>query len=217
MTRVLKWLAILSIVIIAGMLLLAVRKSFSGEVVASEDVVAEGISADVDFPVVLGVKGGMLEVAQITGRRSFPKSTDPVILGQAVTFCRERASWTAPYRITYRLRLGNRWTLRYRNGTLFAKVPELEPALPVAFDTIGLQKGAKESCWFAPDMGTRERALRSISPELAKIAKGKKTKDFAREVARRTVVEFLRTWTMKQTDYAAVASDAPIRVIFPGE
>ncbi len=217
MTKWLNWFAILSIAIILLVSLFAVGKTFSGDFVASEDVGAEGISADVDFPVVVGVKGGMLEVAQVTGRRSFPKSTDPVILGQAVPYCRERASWTAPYRITYRLRLGDQWTLRYRDGKLFAQVPELEPALPVAFDSRGLETGAKESCWFVPDLGTRERAMKSISPELAKIAKNKKTKDFAREAARHTVMQFLRTWTMRQTSYADVAPDAPIRVIFPGE
>ena len=184
---------------------------------ASKDVPQEGQPSDIDFPVVIRIKGGMLEVASVTGTRSFPKSTDPAILGQAISYCREKASWAAPYKITYRLRLGERWQLRYHDGSLIARVPELEPSLPVAFDSAKLRKGAEESCWFVPNQGTRDRALQSISPELEKLAKSPKTKNFARESARKTVVEFLRNWAFKQTDYGNLSPDAKIKVIFPGE
>lgn len=204
------------IVVLLLLLVVALLGSDYGNLVGSEDA-GEASSAEVDFPVVVAVKGGMLEVAQVKGRRSFPKSTDPVVLGKSIPFCREKASWTVPYAITYRLKLEERWTLRYRNGTLFAQVPELEPALPVAIDTTRLEDGAEESCWFVPDLGTRDRALRSIGPDLARVAKEDRTKRFARERARQTVREFLRTWTLNQGDYDRVAPDADIRVIFPGE
>jgi hypothetical protein len=217
LVKSLKWLAASILGLAVIFLLFSIRDVFSQGLTGTRDVEAEGQSADVDFPVAVAVKGGMLEVVQVAGRRSIPKSTDPVILGQSFSYCREEASWTVPYRITYRLNLGERWTLRYRNGALYARVPELEPALPVAFDTGGTQKGAKESCWFVPDLGTRERAFKAISPELAKFANSKAAKDFAREQARVTVVSFLRTWAFNQTDYPDVAPDTQIRVIFPGE
>jgi hypothetical protein len=187
------------------------------EIFDTEDVPDEGRSADVDFPVVLRIKGGMLEVASVSGTRAFPKSTDPQILGHSIPYCREKAVWTAPYKITYRLKLGERWPLRYKNETLFARVPELDPSLPVAIDTEKLVEGPQESCWFALDMGTRDRALKSISPQLSELAKSRKTKDFAREKARQTVVEFLRTWAFNQKEYANLPPDAKIVVIFPGE
>ena len=184
---------------------------------ASKDVPEEGQSSDVDFPVVIRIKGGMLEVASVTGTRHFPKSTDPAILGQAIPYCREKASWAAPYKITYRLKLGERWPLRYHDGTLIARVPDLDPSLPVAFDSAKLRKGAEESCWFIPNQGTRDRALKSISPELEKLAKSQKTKNFARESARKTVTEFLRTWAFNQNAYGDLPPDTKIKVIFPGE
>jgi hypothetical protein len=185
--------------------------------IGSADVAEEGESSDTDFPVVLRIKGGMLEVAYFRGRRSFPKSTDPKILDQSISICREKASWIVPYKITYRVKMEKRWALRYKDGTLFARVPELEPSLPVAIDTQKLKKGAEESCWFVPDMGTRDRALRSITPALNKLAKSKASKDFAREAARKTMNEFLRTWVFNQTDYPGISPDAKIVVTFPGE
>lgn len=187
------------------------------DIFGSNDVLDEGRSADTDFPVVVRIKGGMLEVASITGTRSFPKATDPAFLGQSVSYCREKASWLAPYKITYRLKLGDEWPLRYHNGTLIARVPELEPSLPVAFQSDAMRSGPVESCWFIPDQGTRDRALNSISPELEKLANSKKAKNFARESARKTVTEFLRTWAFHQTSHPNLSPETQIKVIFPGE
>lgn len=184
---------------------------------ASKDVPEEGQSSDADFPVVIRIKGGMLEVASVTGTRNFPKSTDPAILGQAIPYCREKASWAAPYKITYRLALGDRWPLRYHDGTLIARVPDLEPSLPVAFDSSKTRPGAEESCWFMPNQGTRDRAFRSISPQLERLARSQKTKNFARESARKSVTEFLRNWAFSQTSYGNLPPDTKIKVIFPGE
>lgn len=187
------------------------------DLIGSQDVPDEGHSSNLDFPVVIRVDGGMLEVASVTGQRVFPKATDPAILGKAIPYCREKASWAAPYKITYRLRLGERWPLRYYDGTLIARVPELEPALPVAFDSSQLRKGAEESCWFIPDQGTRDRALRSISPALEAMANDPNTKNFARESARKSVTEFLRAWAFNQTVYGNLPPDTKIKVMFPGE
>lgn len=177
----------------------------------------ESSSADNDFPVVIRIKGGMLEVASVTGTRNFSKAKDPVLFGTNFPVCRERASWSVPYKITYRVKLEKKWSLRFDDGKLLARVPELAPSLPVAIDTGKLKKGAQESCWFVPDLGTRDRALNSISDTLKKLALNQKTKNFARQEARKTITEFLRTWAFNQTDYPDVPADVPIKVIFPGE
>lgn len=217
MSKFVKWLLA---VIFAGIALLALLfaiKKLAPEILGSKEVSEEGGSVDTDFPVVVRMKGGMLEVASITGTRVFNKATDPAFFGQRITYCREKASWRAPYKITYRLKLGDKWPLRYNKGTLIARVPELEPSLPVAFQSSAMRSGPVESCRFIPDQGTRDRALKSISPELEKLAKSKKAKDFARESARKTVTEFLRTWVFNQTAYPDLPPDAQIKVIFPGE
>lgn len=198
-------------------LMLVLLRNQIPTLIGSKDVAEEGQSADIDFPVVLRVKGGMLEVASIKGRKAFPKATDHTLLGQSIPYCREKASWEVPYKITYRLKLGTQWPLRYRNGTLYARVPELEPSLPVAIDTEKLTRGAEESCWFLPNLGTRERALKSITPQLNAIARSGSAKKHAREAARQTVIEFLRTWAFNQRDYPKLSPGAKIVVMFPGE
>ena len=212
-----KWIVVIAVGGISLWALTVTLGPFVPDIFTSKDVPEEGKSADVDFPVVLRIKGGMLEVASVSGTRAFPKSRDPTILGQSIPYCREKAVWTAPYKITYRLKLGEKWQLRYKNGTLTARVPELDPSLPVAIDTNKLTKGPEESCWFAFNMGTRDRALTSISPQLSQLANSQKVKDFAKEKARHTVVEFLRTWVFNQNEYASLTPDAEIVVLFPGE
>lgn len=205
------------VIILLGGLAFVNMESLFPDFFGSKNILEQNGAADIDFPVVLRTKGGMLEVASVKGQRNFRKSTDPAVLGKSFSYCRERASWTAPYKITYRVRLEKRWNLRYYKGQLIARVPELEPSLPVAIDTARTKPGAQESCWFIPNLGTRDKAFAEISPKLKKLANSASTKNFAREAARETIKEFIRTWAFDQTNYPDLPPDAPIRVIFPGE
>ena len=67
------------------------------------------------------------------------------------------------------------------------------------------------------DLGTRDRVLRRISGDLKVLAERPETKRFAREAARKTMGEFLRTWAFNQKDYPSVPIDAELRILFPGE
>lgn len=210
----LKNIAIAVLAVIVGFLAL---KAMLPSLFDAKPIVEEDRSADVDMPVVIRVKGGMLEVATLKNRRSFSGASDPTILGMAIPYCREKSVWHANYSITYRVRLGERWAIQYAKGRLIARAPELEPALPVAIDTRSLVNTANEKCWFAMSGGTKDRVLKRISSDLEKTAKGMPAKNYARTEARQTIVEFIRTWAFNQKDYPSLAPDAPISVIFPGE
>jgi hypothetical protein len=189
------------------------------KVFGSRTVLEEEDEADVDFPTVVRVKGGMLEVATVRGRKNFGGATDPTVLGIPIPYCRERAGWNVNYSVTYRIRLRERWPIRYRSvgiGEIYAQVPELEPSLPVAIDTSSLVRSASEKCWFMLPMNTRDRVLKRMSADLRSLAQSDRTKRFAREKARQTVTEFLRTWALNQTD-PRVSPGAKIHVFFPGE
>ena len=211
--KILIWLIVLVAPLVLALVFWVLwPKAFSSRIIGEDEK-----SADVDFPIVLRVKGGMLEVASVTGKRYFGGATDPVIFGIPIPYCREKSGWHASYKITYRLRLGERWQIRYRQGELLAKVPELEPSLPVAFDSSSLGASGSEKCWFMLPMQTKDRVLRRISADLRKSAQSQRTKRFAREDARTTVIEYLRTWEVNHGKAAGIASDAKIRVFFPGE
>lgn len=209
--------ALLVLTLVVGYLFWASWEKSIPSVVDSKEVAEESIPADVDFPVILRVNGGALEVASIAGRKSFPKAVGPTILGKSIRYCREKASWVVPYKITYRVVLGERWKIRFNNGRIIAKVPELSPSLPVAIDTRKTKAGAQSSCWFVPDMETRQKAFEQISPKLEIMAKSQSSKNFARQAARKTIREFLRNWVFTQEAYPNIPPDAPIKVIFPGE
>lgn len=207
----------LAFAVLAVILLVLVLKELLPSTFEGTPVPGSDRSADVDFPVVIRVKGGLLEVASTTGTRSFSSESDPTLFGITFSYCREKSVWTTKYKITYRVKLGERWTIRASKGQLIARVPELEPSLPVAIDTSSLANTANEKCWFALPMGTKDRVLKQISNNLQKIATSQQAKDFARPDARKTVIEFIRTWAFEQKDYPELAPDAPIKVIFPGE
>ena len=86
-----KWISVIAIGSILFLVVAIKLGRHMPGIIASEDVPEEGRSADVDFPVVLKIKGGMLEVAYVSGTRAFPKSSDPTILGQSIYYCREKA------------------------------------------------------------------------------------------------------------------------------
>lgn len=177
----------------------------------------ESSAADTDIPVVARIKGGMLEVASVSGTKHFSEQTSPAILGKALPFCKETSGINAAYKITYRIRLKDKWQMRFHDGELIARVPDLVPSLPVAIDTASLAKTGTDGCWFMLDLGTQNKVLKRISRNLKTRAIDPRTKIFAREAARKTVTEFLRTWAFSQKDYPELAPDAPIKILFPGE
>ena len=177
----------------------------------------KGSSADTDFPVVARIKGGMLEVSSVSARRQFTEDLSPAVWGKALPFCKESGGISAVYKITYRVKLEEKWPLVFRDNKLIARVPELEPSLPVAIDTASIKETGTTGCWFMLDLGTQELALQKITGRLEVRALNRKTKDFGRDEARETVIEFLRTWAFSQSDYPEIAPDVEIIVLFPGE
>lgn len=177
----------------------------------------EGGSADVDFPVVARIKGGMLEVSSVSARRQFIEDLSPAIWGKTLPFCKESGGISAVYKITYRVKLEEKWPLVFSGGKLIARVPELEPSLPVAIDSASIKETGTTGCWFMLDLGAQELALQKITVRLEALALKQKTRDFGRDEARKTVKEFLRTWAFSQSDYPEIAPDVPITILFPGE
>ena len=207
------WLSDRSLKLLAG--LVALILAFAVFYAWPRHKTITGGTASNDIPVVIRTNGGMLEVATIKHRRTFPLTEVLFVAGIRVPFCKATASYTVDTYITYRVRLSREWYTPYHNKRLQVRAPRLEPALPVAFDTSKL-KATLEKCPMMPS-GTEDDLLRSISGKLAKDAWDPRYLQLARNNgARNTVSEFARKWLISQKAYD-IPPNTPIDVLFDDE
>ncbi len=157
----------------------------------------------------------MLELAEIKHRRTFNLTQTLSAAGVRIPFCKATASYTVDTHITYRVRLAKDWSAEYRNQRLELRVPRLEPALPVAFDTSRLN-ATLQKCPLVPP-GIQDDLLQTVSGTLAKDAQNPRYLDLARNGgARDTVREFALKWLISQKNYN-IPLNTPIDVKFDGE
>jgi hypothetical protein len=165
---------------------------------------------------IVRTPGGMLEVATLQKAEEFGwqvAHTCPLVdCGELLGKTTSRVRVTA--HITYRIPLAEHWTLRFDRDHYELVVPPLEPKLPVAFDTAGMQLRTERGGWLSPAAGpNREAVVRHLGAELAARAQKADYKRLAEENAALTVAEFARKWMAEQMQPA----QHPIRVSFQGQ
>lgn len=74
--RIKSWAVVGLLAVIVAMLLPEAIKGLFPKIFDSDDVPAQGKSSDVDFPVVVRVKGGLLEVATVRSTGNFPQTPE---------------------------------------------------------------------------------------------------------------------------------------------
>jgi hypothetical protein len=117
---------------------------------------------------------------------------------------------------TYRfhIKLSEMKQSRLDDSVLIVTAPAIHPTLPVAFDTMAMEKKA-DGTWLRFDAEQQLAELESsVTPALALRAEGHvKT---VRENARRDIEEFVQKWIVdSQPNYRAKIK--AVKVIFPGE
>lgn len=168
-----------------------------------------------NMPVVIRTKGGLLEVATVVHRKAYSSESDGTILGMRIPGCKSRRQVSVKAFITYRIPLAEEWEAEVRNGRFFVDAPQLQPALPVAFDTGSIKKVAQD-CMIIDGEKKYDDLVARISQQLAVSAKSVQYKQIARPYARKTVKEFVRKWMTTQEEFKA-RSNMPIDVAFEGE
>jgi hypothetical protein len=170
-----------------------------------------------DVPLVMHTDGGRLEVATITAAEAFRHEAPPrtllgVDLGTTVSHVRMKVVYR------YHIEMAREWPIRLSGGQAIVQAGEIRPTLPVAFDTATMEKETA-SGWARFDKRENLAELeRRLTPELAKRAENYKA--LARQSARRSVADFVRTWLVKHQPGAAAAGGASgvvVRVRFPDE
>jgi hypothetical protein len=162
---------------------------------------------------IVRTPGGMLEVATLQKAEEFGwqvTHTCPLIdCGELLGKTTSDIKVTAHY--TYRIPLEPQWTLRFDKDHYELVVPPLQPTVPVAFDTAGMQIRTEKGSWLSPAAGpNREAVVRNLGSELARRADRPDYKRLAEQSAAATVAEFAGKWMTEQTGPA----QHPIRVRF---
>ena len=171
------------------------------------------IVATLDVPVVMHTSGGRLEVATVTAREAFTFDAPPkMLLGVDLGKTASHVQAQVVYR--FHIEMAKEWPIRFLGTTAVVEAGEIEPTVPVAFDTSTMHKQTK-SGWARFDKHENLDELeRRMSPELEKRAHA--YKGLALESARKSVGDFVRTWLVKEADWKEGAGYA-VKVVFPGE
>jgi hypothetical protein len=168
-------------------------------------------------PVVQETDGdNMPEVATVIHRKAYSSpESDGTILGVRIPGCKSRRQVSVKAAITYRIPLAEEWEAEVRSGRFFVVAPQLQPSLPVAFDTGSIKKFAQD-CMIIDGEKKYDDLLGQVSQQLAISANSEQYKQIARPYARKTVKEFVRKWMATQDEFK-VRSNMPIDVVFEGE
>ncbi len=165
-------------------------------------------------PVVLHIKGGLLEVSTIHATEQFERSTKERLLGVPIGKTVTRIRVPAVYR--YHVDLGSDWRVLLKDKTFTVTSPQVVPSLPVGFDTAQLQAEASGRWSFVTGTQRIATLQASITGTLATKASGPAYVELQREVARQTLREFVARWLITQEQWKASAG-YPIRVYFTDE
>jgi hypothetical protein len=142
--------------------------------------------------------GGLLEVAVLESSETFRREAASKFRGTTVS----EAVAEAVFKFHVPLREGWEIEIVENDDVRACRVvaPVLTPSLPVAFKTDGLRTRSNEG-WLRWDESEEMAALVSqITPELERRAY--ENVDSAREVARKSIKDFVRTWLLENGQWS---------------
>ena len=168
-----------------------------------------------EVPVIMRTSGGLLEVGVIRAQERFTRHDSREFWGIDLGTTTSHIQAPAFYR--YHIQLAKEWKIIIRGKTCIVTAPQIQPSLPVAFDTSAVQKYSQNG-WarFNKDdnLATLER---SITPELEKRARSDTYRELVTAPARKTVEEFVTKWLLKEQKGWGSGPDYKVQVIFPGD
>ena len=180
----------------------------------SHDAKPEIRTVTVDEAVVMRTKGGLLEVSTINATELFESAQDHTILGIPLAKTIARIRVPAVYR--YHIELAPEWKIVHRDDSFFVVTPPVKPSLPVAIDTARLESESLGAWSVFTGSSLLVPMQRSITQALATKSTTPKYIELQREIARKTVAEFVEKWLVTQEKWKA-ASGGQIRVFFADE
>lgn len=165
-----------------------------------------------EVPVSMPTDGLPLWVSSIQGIERFSRSTNKSLLGFSFGTTTTQVQVAATYR--YHMSLAKPLPLRRVGDAVIVSAPDIEPDLPVAFDTSTVIRWS-ENGWARFDKVDQLQGLeREITAGLAQRARSASYMEMARGAGRRTVAKFVKTWALKQPWWEPRVK---VIVLYPGE
>lgn len=150
-------------------------------------------------PQVTSTHGNILEVATAQSTETFTRSDSSVVLGSALGTITSQIR--VPVTFRYHIRLSDRWQLSTRGNVCVVVAPNLRPSLPPAIHTDQIEKKT-EAGWLRFNSQASLQALeRTISPTLGDRASDVAHIGLAREMARKSVAEFVKNWLLREDQW----------------
>ena len=142
--------------------------------------------------------GGLLEVAELQSVEEFRREASTPILGTTVSEARATAVFK------FHVPLGDGWQIDVEESdavrACIVVAPELRPSLPVAFKSDELETSSSEG-WLRWDQEEEMATLlEQITPALERRAH--KNVNVARETARKTIKDFVKTWLFENNQWS---------------
>ncbi len=168
------------------------------------------------IPEIEGAGGGRLELASAKTTEIFTRTDERKVLWDWVSLGTTVSEIRVPVTYRYHLRLGDAWRIEVRDGLCYVYAPAVQPTLPPAIHTDGVEKRL-DADWLRFDAADQLITLeRSITPRLETYAADPKHLGLVRGESRRTVAEFVRTWLLREDQWGDDRVRA-VKVIFPDE
>ena len=169
------------------------------------------------LPVVMPTPGGRLEISSVTVYERFTHENVKTLLGVELHVLGKTVSHLqlkTVYR--YHIEMAKQWPIERRGEQWIVRAGEVQPTLPVGFDTRDLEHYTREGWARFDRQESLVELLRGMSGELEKRAASPAYRQLAREAGRKTVAEFVRNWLLSSRAVRD-ASRAKVVVLFPGE
>lgn len=160
--------------------------------------------------------GNILEVATATASEKFTRSTNFAMFGKTLPLGTTVSEITVPATYRYHIDLNDDWFVTSDGSRVFVLSPRIQPSLPVAFDTGGMQKKTK-SGWARWD-GTEnlDELEATITSKLAIRSTDPEVMEKIRDESRVAVAKFVKSWLLSREAWADGKFEE-IVVVFEGE
>jgi hypothetical protein len=165
---------------------------------------------------VKGNEGNILEVATAEAKENFSRTTNLVWFDRVVPVGTTVSEIIVPATYRFHIDLKGPWDIAAYDGRVTVIAPPIQPSLPVAFDTGGMQKKTK-SGWGRWDGDASLKELEnSLTSRLGERAVSAAVLDRVREPSRLAVAHFVKNWLVTGKHWGE-STYREIVVVFPDE